>query len=85
MAVKYSFETSQGVYRRERTTAEIKAQVEYEYQLRTEARRTLERLRAEGKRVSIHYSNSFAVSNRGIGVLPVPRLLPTGELAWSVR
>jgi hypothetical protein len=85
MGVKYQFETTQGTYKRDRAQSEIQAQKEYEYQLRVEARRTLERLRAEGRRVSVHYSNSFDVGNRGLTVMPVPRLTPEGYLAWQVR
>lgn len=84
-ATRHFYDTSQGRYLRSRTEAEIRAQKEYEYQLRAEARRTLARLRAGGKRVSIHYSNSFAVANRGLTVMPNPRLTPEGFLAWSCR
>jgi hypothetical protein len=83
--IKYHFETSQGTYKRDRAQSEIQAQKEYEYWLRVQARATLVRLRAEGKRISVHYSNSYDVANRGIVVMPIPRLLSTGHLAWSVR
>jgi hypothetical protein len=86
MGVKYHFETTQGTYKRDRAQSEIKAQKEYEYHLQAEARRTLERLRAEGKReVVIHYSNSYDAANRGLTVMPNPRITETGHLAWSVR
>ncbi len=85
MGQKYFYNTGLGTYRRERTPADIKAQKEYEYSLRAQARITLVRLRAEGKRVSIHYSNNFSVANRGLTVMPVPRLTETGQLAWTVR
>jgi hypothetical protein len=85
MVQKYYYDTSLGTYCCERTPAEIKAQVAYEYKLRAEATKTLVRLKAEGKRVSIHYSNSFSVANRGLTVMPVPRLTPEGQLAWTVR
>lgn len=85
MSIKYHFETSQGRYNRDRAQAEIKAQLAYELRLRAEARATLTRLRLQGRRVRISYSGDSWVGNRGIGVLPVPRLTEFGQLAWTVR
>jgi hypothetical protein len=85
MSVKHYYDTGQGLHKRDRAQSEIQAQKEYEYRLRVEARRTLERLRAEGKRVVVHYSNSFDVGNRGLTVMPNPRITETGHLAWAVR
>lgn len=70
---------------RERAQSEVKAQEAYEMRLREQARATLSRLRAQGKRVSVSYSNSFDVGNRGVTVMPVPRLTEDGMLAWGVR
>jgi hypothetical protein len=86
MGVKHYYDTGQGLHKRDRAQSETKAQKEYEYHLQAEARRTLERLRAEGKReVVIHYSNSYDAANRGLTVMPNPRITETGHLAWTVR
>jgi hypothetical protein len=85
MSVKHYYDTGQGLHKRDRAQSEIQAQKEYEYHLQAEARRTLERLRAEGRRVVVHYSNSFDVGNRGLTVMPNPRITETGHLAWTVR
>jgi hypothetical protein len=85
MNIKYHFETSQGTYKRDRAQSEIQAQKEYEYRLREQATATLSRLRAEGKRISVSYSNSYDAANRGLEVMPVPRLTEFGQLAWTVR
>jgi hypothetical protein len=83
MSVKHYYDTGQGLHKRDRAQSEIKAQEAYEMRLREQARATLIRLRAQGKRVSVHYSG--CPGNRGIAVMPVPRLTPEGYLAWQVR